>query len=241
MPLRRPILIRPLAWLLLAVAGPLCAQTPAPQSAPPQNLVSLTASATTEVAKDQMTVVFSLSKEGADAGAVQAQLKQALDAALNEARKVTKPVQLEVQTGNFSLMPRYSPKGGITGWIGSAELMVEGRDMPGIAQLTGRINTMTINRVSFALSREAREKVESEVTAQAIARYRVKADQISRQFGFGSYVVREVQVSSNDAAPGGYQPMLRSQMAKVGDESLPTEAGKASVTATVSGSVQMQK
>lgn len=230
-----------LACLLFASAAALHAQTPVPPTAAPQNLVSLSASATTEVAKDQMTVVFSVAKEGVDAGAVQGQLKQALDAALNEARKVAKPVQLEVQSGNFSLTPRYSTKGAISGWIGSAELIVEGRDMPGIAQLTGRINTMTIARVSFALSREAREKVESEVTALAISRYRAKAEQIARQFGFGAYAVREVQVSANDAAPPGYQPMMRAQAAKVGDESLPTEAGKASVTATVSGSVQLQK
>lgn len=241
MQLRRPTPPALLACLLLAATAPLCAQTPVAPNVAVQNLVSLSASATTEVAKDQMTVVFSVAKEGADAGVVQGQLKQAVDAALNEARKVARPVQLEVQSGNFSLTPRYSSKGAISGWFGSAELIVEGRDMPGIAQLTGRINTMTIARVSFALSREAREKVESEVTAMAISRYRAKAEQIARQFGFAAYAVREVQVSANDAAPVGYQPTMRAQAAKVGDESLPTEAGKASVTATVSGSVQLQK
>lgn len=69
---------------------------------PPQNVVSLAASATVEVPKDWLTVVFSTTREGADAGVVQSQLKQALDAALAEARKVAKPGQVEVQTGGFS-------------------------------------------------------------------------------------------------------------------------------------------
>ena len=75
---------------------------------------------------------------------MQSALKQALDAALIEAKKAAKPGQIDVQTGNFSLFPRYSNKGGITGWQGTAELGIEGRDIPGIAKLTGRITTMTI-------------------------------------------------------------------------------------------------
>jgi len=204
---------------------------------PPQNVVSLSASATVEVQKDWLTVIFATTREGTEAGAVQNQLKQAVEAALAEARKVAKPGQIDVQTGNFSLYPRYAQKGGINGWQGSAELVVEGRDVTGIAQLTGRVTTLAINRVAFSLSREAREKVDADVTAQAITKFRAKADAVSRSFGFGGYSLREVSVQSNEPS-GGPVPMqmLRS---KAADEALPVEAGKASVTANVSGSVQM--
>jgi predicted secreted protein len=206
---------------------------------PPQNVVSLTASATVEVTKDLLQLTFSTSREGSDANVVQNQLKQAVDAALAELRKVAKPGQIEVQTGNFALYPRYAPKGGINGWQGSAEVLVEGRDIAGIAQLTGRVQTMTIARVQFALSREAREKVDAEVTRQAIDRFRAKAEAVSRNFGFGGYSIREVSVQSNE--PPGGQPMYRMQAARAAsaDEALPVEAGKANVTASVSGSVQM--
>jgi predicted secreted protein len=128
---------------------------------------------------------------------VQSQLKQALDAALAEARKAARPGQLEVQTGNFSLYPRYAAKGGINGWQGSAELVVEGKDMPAIGQLTGRIGTMTIARVGYGLSRELREKVEGEVTAQAIARFRARAADYAKQFGYAGYLMREVSVGGS--------------------------------------------
>lgn len=209
---------------------------------PPQNVISLGASATVEVNKDWLTVVFSTTREGNDAAAVQAQLKQALDAALAEARKAARPGQLEVQTGGFSLYPRYAPKGGgISGWQGSTELIVQGRDTQAISQLTGRVRTLSISRTGFSLSREAREKVEADVTAEAIARFRVRADAVAKQFGFASYVVREVSVS----AEGGQMPiqpmMVRNEaMKSSADEALPVEAGKAVVTATVSGSVQMK-
>ena len=193
-----------------------------------------------EVSKDWLTVVFATTREGTDAGLVQSQLKQALDAALAEARKLAKPGQVEVQTGGFSLQPRYAPKGGINGWQGSAELIVEGRDTGAIAQLTGRVQSLSIARVGFSLSREAREKVEADVAAQAITRFRSRAEAVAKQFGFGGYVLREVTVASNEPQ-GGPQPMMRMQAARASmtDEALPVEAGKASVTATVNGSVQM--
>jgi predicted secreted protein len=208
----------------------------------PNNVVSLSASATVEVPKDWLTVVFSTTREGADAAAVQSQLRQALDAALVEARKSAKPGQVEIRTGGFSISPRYAPKGGISGWQGSTELVVEGRDTATVAQMTGRIQTLTVARVGFSLSREAREKVEADVEAQAITRFRQRADSISKQFGFTGYTVREVNVSADS---GGLQQVMvmKAQAmrgAAMADESLPVEAGKASVTANVQGSVLMK-
>jgi predicted secreted protein len=145
-----PLVLAIGAWL---VSSPvLAADYP-----PPSGVVALSSSATTEVAKDMMSVTLATTREGADANSVQSALKQALDAALAEARRVAKPGQVDVQTGNFSLHPRYSNKGVATGWQGTAELIVEGRDMPAIAQLTGRISTLTIARVTYGLSREVRE------------------------------------------------------------------------------------
>lgn len=225
--------------------GPVAAQTmpmPPPQ---PANVVSLSATATMELTMDWLTVVFNTQREGTDAGAVQGQLRQALDTALAEARKAAtaaaKPGDVLVRTGGFSLNPRYGQKGGIAGWQGYAELVIEGRDTTTIAQMMGRIQTLTIGRVGWSLSREAREKVEAEVAAQAIARFRARADDVARQFGMSGYTVREVNVSGNE--PGGAPPvmMMRAQAARAGaDESLPVEAGKAQVTATVSGTVQMK-
>jgi len=232
--------------LLAASAAAACAG--AQTLPPPENVVSLSASASVDVARDWLTVVFSTTREGTDAAAVQSALRQALDTALAEARKSARPGQVEVRTGGFSLQPRYAPAAkappapaGIVGWTGSTELVVEGRDTQAIAQLTGRIGTLSIGRVGFSLSREAHEQAEGEVAAQAIARFRARADTVSRQFGFTGYTVREVNLSS-DQPPGVPMPMMRSQAAMaMADEALPVQAGKATVTAVVSGSVQMRK
>ena len=227
--------------VLLAVSATFAAPAWA-EMQPPMNVISLSASATVEVTKDLLSVTLSTTKDGNDAATVQGALKQALDAALAEAKKAAKPGQIDVQTGNFSLFPRYSSKGGITGWQGTAELGIEGRDIPGIAQLAGRISTMTIARVGSNLSREQRLKVESDVAAQAIANYRAKAADYTRQFGFTSFNVREVNVSSNEPVAYAAAPMMRMN-AKVADagETLPVELGKGTVSITVNGSVTMTK
>jgi len=225
-----------LAFALPAVPRAVRAQT----LPPPQNVVSLQASATAELTMDWLAIVFATTRDGLDAAAVQSQLKQALDAALAEARKAARPGEVNVRTGGFSLVPRYGQKGGITGWQGSAELVVEGRDAAAISQLAGRIQTLTIARVNWSLSREAREKVEADIAAQAIARFRARADAVAKQFGFAGWSIREVNVSSNEPPPGMPVPMLRARAAAADAEALPVEAGKAQVSATVSGSVQLK-
>ena len=89
----------------------------------------------------------------------------------------------------------------ISGWQGSAELVVEGRDMAAIGQLTGRITTMTIARVGYRLSREASERVEADVVARGDRRVRAKAASYAKLFGYGGYGVREVTVSTNEPQP----------------------------------------
>ena len=208
---------------------------------PPQGVLNLTTSASVEVPRDLLAITFSTTRDGADAAAVQSQLRQALDAALAEARKAAKPGQVDVQTGAFSLSPRYSPKGGITGWQGTAELLVEGRDIAAISQLAGRITTLTVGRAAYNLSREAREKAEADASAQAIARYRARAGEYAKQFGYAGYAIREVAVNGSDAMPPVRPLAMRSMAAaQAPSEDLPVEAGRTTVTVTVSGTIQMK-
>ncbi len=227
----------PTAFLLTALATPL-----AHAEEPVQGVVSLSTSASVEVTKDVLSVTFVSTREGSDAASVQAQLKQALAAAVAEAKKVAQPGQLEVQTGNFSLAPRYTTKGAISGWQGSAELIVEGRDMQAIGQLSGRVTTLAINRVGYKLSREASEQAEAEISAQAIARYRAKAADYARQFGYADYTILQVNVNTSTPPVGRPVVMMQARaMASAPEEALPVEPGQGTVSVNVSGTVQMLK
>ncbi|MDH0866255.1 SIMPL domain-containing protein [Mitsuaria sp. GD03876] len=238
-----------LARTLIAAGAVAAVPAMAQAEAAKTDVLSLSASATTEVARDLLQLRFSTTREGKEAGAVQNELKQALDAALAEARKVAKPGQVDLQAGNLSVYPRYgqTKSGGsgapqITGWQGSVELLVQGRDMETISKLSGRIQTLSIANVSYGLSREAREKAEGEVVSQAIASYKAKAALYAQQFGYGGYRVGEVSVNADQPMPVMAPPMARfKSMAASADEALPVESGKATVTVNVSGSVLMTR
>ncbi len=207
-----------------------------------QNVAQLSASGSVETQQDVLLISMTTTRDGTDAAAVQSQLKQALEAALAQAKAQASPGQLDVRTGNFSMFPRYARDGKINGWQGSAELVLEGKDFPRISSTAGKITTMNVGNVSFALSREQRAKVEGEAQAMAVERFKAKAGEIAKNFGFGSYSLREVAVNANDQ---GFQPRQRVMSSMVSksesaDSSVPVEAGKSTVIVTVSGSVQMK-
>lgn len=228
------------ACAIFSLAGGVFAQTLRTET--PQNVVSLQSSGSVEAQQDLLMITMSTTKDGADATAVQTQLKTALDAALVEAKKVAQTGQLDVRTGVFSLYPRYGRDGKINGWQGSTELVLEGRDFARISSTAGKINSLTLGQVSFALSREARAKVEGEAQAQAIERFKTKAAEISKNFGFGGYTLREVSVNANDQgfAPARGRMMAMEAKTMSSDAPVPVEAGRSTVVVTVNGSVQMK-
>lgn len=235
----------PVAWrralatsaLLCAVANPVWAQAPEV----PANIVSLSASGHMEVPQDWLTVVLGSTREGADPVTVQNQLKQAVDAALAAAQGQARPQQLEVRTGNLRLFPRYGSNGRISGWQGQAEVVIEGRDIARIGEVAGRIQSMTVSSMGFSLSREARLALESQVQAQAIERFRARAGEVAKGFGFSGYTLREVSVSSADM-PERPVPRMVAMEAKAAasDMAIPTAAGTATVSVTVSGAIQLR-
>jgi len=214
---------------------------PAQVLPPPQNVLQLQASGSVEVQQDLLQMRLTAAKDGSDPMAVQNQLKAALDAALAEARKTAQPEQMDVRTGNFAIYPRNNREGRISGWTGTAELVLEGRDFGRITQAAARIQTMTLAGVSFGLSREQRARVETDAQAQAIERFKAKAGELAKAFGFGGYTLREVAVNASDP---GFVPRMRlaaqDMSASSAPAPVPVEPGRSTVTVTVSGSVQLR-
>ena len=206
-----------------------------------QNVAQLSANGSVEVQQDLLSISMSTTRDGADAGTVQTQLKQALDTALAQAKSAAQPGLMNVRTGNFSLYPRYGKDGKINGWQGSTELVLEGKDFPRITTTAGKIQSLSMSQVGFALSREARAKVEGEAQTLAIESFKARASEIAKSFGFASYSLRDVSVNSSDQGNGPRPRMMAmSAKAEMSDSAIPVEAGKSTVLVNVTGSVQMK-
>jgi len=236
--------LKPLSRSLLVLSLMLSGAMASAQSLPaiaPQNVLQLSADATVEVQQDWLELNLNTTRDGTDAAAVQNQLKQAVDAALQQVRALSQPGQLDVRTSSFNLSPQHNREGRITGWQGTAGLVLEGRDFALIAAAAGKVQSLTMAGVQFSLSRAQRARAQDEAQAIAITRFKANAGDIAKGFGFSGYSLREVSVNANDQgfAP---RPRMLAMQAKgaVADAPVPMEAGKSAVVVTVSGSVQLK-
>lgn len=210
--------------------------------APMQNVVELAAQGETEVPNDWLTLTLVATREAPDAATTQTQLRQALDAALVEARKQAAEDQMEVRTGAFGLSPRYGKDGKIVGWQGRAELVLEGRDFTRIGNTATKLPTMAIQQVDMGLSRSARTKAEATAQAEAITKFKAQAQSLSTAFGFTGYTLREVAVNTGaqQFRPRQFAEAKAMLFSASSDGGMPIEPGKGKVTVTVAGSVQMR-
>lgn len=239
-----PWACKALAACCLATAGMAVAQVQRPPSADAQvNVVSLSASGQLEVPQDWLTVTLTASRDGADAGVVQTQLRQAVDAALSAVRPQASPQQLDVRSGSFGVYPRHGSNGRISGWQGTAELVLEGRDFSRITGAAAQASSMGVGQIVFSLSREAQLRLETDAQAMAIERFKIRASDIAKAFGFSDYTLREVTVGSVDQ---GERPVFARAMAAspkasiASDAPVPVEPGKSQVAVTVSGTIQLR-
>jgi predicted secreted protein len=231
------------ALVLFAAAAVACAGNAVATDAPREDLLNFSTSARLEVVQDLLGITLAVTREGSEASAVQAQLKQVLDAALADAKLAAQPGAMEVRTGNFSLYPRHGKDGKINGWQGQAELVLEGKDAQRVAAAAGRLTGMNVTSVGYSLSRELTDRHEAGVTAQAIRQFRDRAAELARQFGYSNYTLGEVSVQSGQQDGNPRPVMYRAQKAEMAmaDAPVPTEPGKGIISATVSGSVRLTR
>ena len=207
----------------------------------PERVVGFSASASAEVLQDWVSLSLAHQVEAADAAAVQRQLKQVLATALDRTRAPAAASQLELSTGALQVSPRYDQAGRMNGWTGRAELILAGRDLAAVSELAGKVPGMTVAQVRWSLSPALRQQTEEQVQAQAVQRFRAKARALTEQFGFKDYTLREVQVSEDGAGRPVQALMARSMSASAADgAAVPLEAGRSTVSVSVTGTVQLR-
>ena len=223
----------------LGAASALAQTVPATE---PMQVLSLSASAQQEVSQDWLSVVLRASVEGAEPAAVQSQLRSVLEQALGQLRAQVQPQAFEVRSGQFGIYPRHNDKGRVVGWQGQADLVVEGRDFVKVSQAAAQVPRMTVAQAVFSLSRQARQQLEAEVQSQAVQRFRQRAQQLARDFGFEAYTLRQVTVGSSDRPEPTLQAraMVADMAVAPAAPAIPLAPGRDEVRITVSGSIQLR-
>jgi predicted secreted protein len=202
----------------------------------PSGVLSLSAQASEEVPQDVVDITMFYEKEAGEPASLTDELNRHAQQALSQAKGVS---GVTARTGAFSIDPMTDRDGHISSWRGRTEVILESRDFAAASKLAGQMNSaMQVGGVSFSLSPEAQRKAAEKLTTEAIKNFRAQADSAAKAFGYTGYTIRDVNVNSNNAPPP--RPMFAMRaMAAAAPAQLPVEAGKSTVTVTVSGSVQM--
>ena len=205
---------------------------------PPAGVLSLSADAMAEVPTDVVRVTLAAEQEGAEPGAISSSLSTKAQQVIAQARRTS---GIQAESGGFTIFPSTDKNGRISTWRGRAEVILESRDVAAVSKLAGQLaNQMQVQNIGFSLSREARQAAEAKLTEQAVASFRDKAQTTTKLFGYGSYTIRNVQVGGVGAVPP--QPRMYAAKAMMAEAApVPIEGGKAQVTVSVNGSVQMLK
>lgn len=226
----------------LTLASPTAhAQTANPHFPEPAGVLSLSSQASADVPQDIIHITLFYEQQAKDPGSLTSALNQRADAALAQAKGVS---GVTAHTGAFSVYPSTDRDGKISAWRGRTEVVLESRDFAAASKLAGQLsNQMQIANVEFSLSPDAQRTAEQKLTTEAIKSFRARADEAAKAFGYNSYSIRDVNVSgSRNVQP--YPRMMAMAAAPMDSAKMSApisvEGGKATVSVTVNGSVQMK-
>ncbi|PFH28478.1 SIMPL domain-containing protein [Burkholderia sp. JKS000303] len=226
----------------LTLASPAAhAQTANPHFPEPAGVLSLSSQASADVPQDIIHITLFYEQQAKDPGSLTSALNQRADAALAQAKGVS---GVTAHTGAFSVYPSTDRDGKISAWRGRTEVVLESRDFAAASKLAGQLsNQMQVANVEFSLSPEAQRAAEQKLTTEAIKSFRVRADEAAKAFGYSSYSIRDVNVGGGrNVQP--YPRMMAMAAAPMDSAKMSApiavEGGKATVSVTVNGSVQMK-
>jgi predicted secreted protein len=226
----------------LTLASPTAhAQAVNPHFPEPAGVLSLSSQASADVPQDIIHITLFYEQQAKDPGSLTSALNQRADAALAQAKGVS---GVSAHTGAFSVYPSTDRDGKISAWRGRTEVVLESRDFAAASKLAGQLsNLMQVANVEFSLSPEAQRAAEQKLTTEAIKSFRARADEAAKAFCYSSYTIRDVNVGSGrNVQP--YPRMMAMAAAPMDSAKMSApiavEGGKATVSVTVNGSVQMK-
>ncbi|MFN0162683.1 MAG: SIMPL domain-containing protein [Burkholderiales bacterium] len=226
--------------LLAYATGPSLAhaQTPAPLR---YNVVELSAEAQREVPNDLLAAQLYVEETNANPQ----QLAGALNRAVAEAVKVAREFpNVKLRTGNNQTYPVYPPRSTQpSGWRGRAEVRLETRDFAAGTALIGRLQGfMQLGNMGFSVSTEARTAAENELIAEAIAKFRVRAEIAQKALGTRAYKVQRIAVGTGASGPPPRVMMMArgAAMAEAGVPAPAAEGGATSVSVNINGAVELE-
>ncbi len=202
---------------------------------PQYNQINIQASASQEVANDQLTANLMVQQSGRNTAKLANQVNQKMAMILEKSHAFS---SIKTKTSSYSTQPIYK-NGVIESWQVSQNIMLTSQDFDALAELVGQLNEIaTVQSMTFSISQQTIDSIKEELTKQAIRNFKNKAKMIAQQFDKSDYVLVHVSIDSNY-----YQPQAKmSRVMMMADaESAPPAlaAGTDNVSVNVNGTIEL--
>ena len=222
-----------ITMLLLGAALAANAQTVLDIAPTSQPIVTITASATSNVANDRMHAFLRAEADNADAAQAASDVNARMARALSRARSVT---GVEASTAGYSSYQVSEPNRPLR-WRVAQTLVLESGDFTALSGLVSKLqgtDGLLLSGLNFSVGAATRRAAEDALTQQAIKSWQQRAQSAAQGFGAGGWRAGRITIQANDYARP--QPMFRaSGVAAASAAPVAVEGGMSDVTVTVSG------
>ncbi|VAW54025.1 hypothetical protein MNBD_GAMMA05-1645 [hydrothermal vent metagenome] len=200
------------------------------------NQISLEASSSADVDNDTMMVSMYAQEEGAKAVVLSNKVNKKINLAL---AKLKQYKAIKVETESYTTNPVYN-KNQIVSWRVRQSIKLESKDMSLMSEVLGELQgQLSLNGISFDVSRDKREQQTKKLIDDALAAFTVRAKQIANKLQHDSYKIVSVNVSTSGSSSPRYKSRNMSMMAEA--QVAPTfSAGDRTLSVRVSGSIELQ-
>lgn len=203
------------------------------------NIVSLNASASKTISRDTMTVVFAIQENGRDRNQVASAVTRKLNAVLAKA-KANGDFETSLSSRNGYPYNSDNNPNRSDSWRESATVTVKSKNFKALDRLIADVQPYAnVQSQEFSVGQATLRTFEQELTTNAIAQFRHKADTVTRAMGGTGYRI----VTLNLGESGGVRPMMmRAYAAGAMKAAAPVPddaAGNEDITLNINGSIQV--
>ena len=201
------------------------------------NRVSLSASAEREVENDLLIANLYAEHQAQKQQDVSDHVNKAIRWALDKSKNVE---GVKVQTTQYNTSPVYN-KQVITGWRARQGIRIESMESTALSDLIGELQErLLVASINYDVSKQSRDKVEEELTAEALAQFTKRAKLIAAELGRDGYQLVQIHVNTQGGRPVPVSYATRGLAAAEAKVASPAiESGVQSVTVSVNGTVEV--
>jgi predicted secreted protein len=221
------------AVVLLAAAGSAPGRADGP---PTYDRVTLSVSATRDVANDTLIAIMYAQREGASA----ADLATEVNATVAQAVEAAEQTQgIKVQTLDYQTHPVHNKDQTFVAWRVRQALQLASQDPRTLARLIAQLQrSLALQSMSYAVSPPLRASVEDALIAEAVEAFGRRADLVARRLARPGYRIVALDV---ETTPGPMpRPVAYAGRAMLAEAAAPAlEAGTQEVSVTIRGTVEL--